>query len=98
MDIVCHCCGWLDLACIAGFIVVNAASLFVGSLFFLSDADSMDPRAARMHTHVLAYGSAQSLIGFLGGFYLCKLLLVHMHRRPRPEYAFVRSDDDFLID
>ena len=85
-----------DLACLATFLVVNAAS-FLFSYRFLVDADASS-EAVRMQASILLYGSAQSLIGYLGGFYAARIVYGIASRPPRPprEYEFVKSDDDIL--
>ena len=83
----------LNLACLAAFFLVNVGS-FLFSYMFLVDADSR-PGAVRMQMSILIYGGAQSLIGYLGGFYTARL--VHAAGQPRTrEYEFVKSDDDIL--
>jgi predicted MFS family arabinose efflux permease len=83
-----------DGVCLAVFLAVNAGS-FVFSYFFLIDKDA-GFKAARMQLSILIYGSAQSLIGYLGGFCIARMVYCgQCHARPR-EYEFVKSDDDIL--
>jgi hypothetical protein len=63
-----------------------------------ADLDAkLNVKAERMRSSILLYGSAQSLIGFVGGFYLSKL--VHTTLPPvnpymTGGYGYVKSDDD----
>lgn len=76
-----------DLRCLFAFIFVSALS-YLFSYFFIMGRSS-DARIDHMQASVLLYGSTQSLIGFVGGFYMAKLMYFY----PRSEYAPVKSDD-----
>ncbi len=84
-----------ELRCLLAFIVLTAVSFLVG--YFLIMERGANAKAERMQSSILLYGSAQSLIGFVGGFYLSKM--VHtLHSPTNPYmtggYGYVKSDDD----
>jgi hypothetical protein len=83
-----------ELRCLFAFIVLTAVSFLVG--YFLIMERGTNAKAERMQSSILLYGSAQSLIGFVGGFYLSKL--VHTLPPANPYmtggYGYVKSDDD----
>jgi hypothetical protein len=81
-----------DMLCIVVFVVLNAISFLV-SYFFIMDAP-IDEKTARFQSSILLYGSSQSFIGFLGGFYISKIL--HTLVNTQREYAFVKSDEDIM--
>ena len=76
-----------DMRCIFIFIVVSALSYLFSYLFIMGH--SSDGRIERMQASILIYGSAQSIIGFVGGFFISKTLYV----ATRNEYACMRSED-----
>jgi hypothetical protein len=83
-----------ELRCLLAFIVLTAVSFLVG--YFLIMERGANAKAERMQSSILLYGSAQSLIGFVGGFYLSKM--VHALPPTNPYmtggYGYVKSDDD----
>ena len=84
-----------ELRCLLVFIVLTAVSFLVG--YFLVMERGANAKADRMRSSILLYGSAQSLIGFVGGFYLSKL--VHATLPPANPYmtggyGYVKSDDE----
>jgi hypothetical protein len=83
-----------ELRCLLAFIVLTAVSFLVG--YFLIMERGANAKAERMQSSILLYGSAQSLIGFVGGFYLSKM--VHTLPPTNPYmtggYGYVKSDDD----
>jgi hypothetical protein len=85
-----------DMRCIFVFIVLTALS-FLCSHFFIMEHAS-DSRTERMQVSILVYGSSQSLIGFVGGFYISKLMYSLSSTTPYPTggYGFVKSDDDIM--
>jgi hypothetical protein len=48
----------------------------------------------RFQMSLLIYGSAQLCIGFIGGFYISKLIYSPPHQDVA--YEFVKSDEDFM--
>jgi hypothetical protein len=84
-----------ELRCLLAFIVLTAVSFLVGYTLIMERGP--DHKAERMQSSILLYGSAQSLIGFLGGFYLSKL--VHTLPPTNPfmtgGYGHVKSEDEF---
>ena len=82
-----------ELRCLLAFIVLTAVSFLVG--YFLIMKRGANAKAERMRSSILLYCSAQSLIGFLGGFYLSKLV----HNAPANPYltggyGHVKSEED----
>ena len=61
-----------DLMCLVLFLLFNAGA-FLFSYYFIMDTDA-DAKATRMQSSILAYGCAQSLIGYLGGFYIARIV------------------------
>jgi hypothetical protein len=77
-----------DMRCILVFVVLTATS-FLFSYFYIMDRPA-DAKTERVQASILIYGSAQSFIGFMGGFYISKLIYA------REPYDFVRSDEDIM--
>ena len=84
-----------DMRCIFVFVVVTAIS-FLFSYFFIMGRPS-DAKTERMQASILIYGSAQSFVGFIGGFFISKVIYSPW-MLARDSYAFVKSDDDILSD
>lgn len=92
-----------DMRCFLVFVILTAVS-FLGSYFFIMER-APDSKMERMQTSILVYGSMQSFIGLLGGFYVSKLLYFSY---PPPHassfyvreggYGFVKSDDEIMAE
>jgi len=81
-----------DMRCIFAFIVLSAVSFLCGH--FLVMERPPDAKEERMQASILIYGSVQSFIGLVGGFYISKLLYGHS---PAPGgYGYVRSDENVM--
>ena len=81
-----------DVLCIVVFVIVNAVSFLV-SYFFIMDTPT-DAKSAKMQSNILVYGSSQSFIGYVGGFYVAKILYGTVTQQR--DYAFVKSDEDIM--
>ena len=82
-----------DMRCILVLVVLTAISSLC-SYFFIMER-TPNTKAERFQMSLLIYGSAQSFIGFVGGFYISKL----MYYPPDPPdtvYGFVKSDEDIM--
>ena len=75
-----------DMRCVFAFIVLSALSFLCGHFFIIERPP--DSKVERMQAIMLLYGSVQSLIGFVGGFYVSKLLYA-----TQSGYCVVRPDD-----
>ena len=76
-----------DIRCIFIFIVASALS-YLFSYFFIMGRGT----DGRIKASVLIYGNAQSLIGFMGGFYIAKTM--YLVGVPRGGYECVKPDND----
>jgi hypothetical protein len=81
-----------DMLCIVVFLIVNAIS-FLASYVFIMDPPN-DAKGAKMQSSILIYGSSQSFIGYVGGFYISKILYGTMPQQR--DYVFVKSDEDIM--
>ena len=81
-----------DMLSIVVFVIVNSLSFLV-SYFFIMDTPT-DAKSAKMQSNILIYGSSQSFIGYVGGFYISKVLYGTV--APQRDYAFVKSDEDIM--
>jgi len=77
-----------DLVCVTTFLLIAGIS-FIAGYFFLIDA-SADSKTIHMQSSILIYGSVQSLIGYMGGFCISKII----YSAPPPTHVFLRSADD----
>lgn len=81
-----------DMRCILVFVVLTSVS-FLFSYFYIMERTS-DNKVERFQASILMYGGAKSLIGFLGGFYISKLLYCSNAREY--SYSYVKSDNDIM--
>jgi hypothetical protein len=77
-----------DLVCITTFLVIVGVSFIVGYTFMIDS--SAEAKTVHMQTSILIYGGIQSIIGYLGGFCISKII----YSAPPPTHVFLRSDDD----
>ena len=80
-----------DMRCILVLVVLTAISSLCSYFFIMGRSTNL--KMERFQISLLIYGSAQSFIGFVGGFYISKL----MYHQPNDDaYGFVKSDDDIM--
>jgi hypothetical protein len=84
-----------DMRCVLVFIVLTALSCLC-SYFFVMEQTS-DSKVKRIQASILIHGNIQALIGFMGGFYISKLLY-SLPSTPyvAAGYGFVKSDEDIM--
>jgi hypothetical protein len=80
-----------DMRCILALVLLTAMSELCSYLFIMER--SPNSKVERFQISLLLYGSAQSCIGFIGGFYIAKLIYSPPHDGV---YCFVKSDEDIM--
>ena len=82
------------MVCIMVFMAINAFSALFSYLFIM-DMNS-DGKTVRIQSVMIIYGSTQSLVGYVGGFFIAKIVYSPCNQPKQREYAFVKSDEDIL--
>lgn len=81
-----------DMRCMLVLALLTAISELCSYLFIMER--SPNSKVERFQMSLLIYGSAQLCIGFIGGFYISKLIYSPSHQDVA--YEFVKSDEDFM--